>query len=360
MSEVKAKAEKIYFERLSDNFVTMSPGEAIRFLPYGPIFKGGKKRNITKELASLFKLPHFKPPLKLGSHADDAPSGGSLIGIEVGEDGIYVKTELTEKGKKTIDEGDFRYFSPEVVWGDDGGGYEDPKTGKIIRGPLLAGLALLHTPHLGEAAALYSYEVGVTAEQLTEVQNMTVNDDTVQVDKTVWEGLVGMFKKDNPEPEQTEPEIKPEEFTAVEKERDDYKSKIETMEAAQTQAELFTAIKSEFGEDEKKDKDKFGAAFQGIGKEDENIEMLASFDEGQREWVLTKFKAMSAQIDESKLLDEQGENADPISDNPITAYNAAITAHQDEHKTDYPTAMNAVNVEKPELARAYDNATRRK
>ena len=131
------------------------------------------------------------------------------------------------------------------------------------------------------------------------------------------------------------------------------------MKAKETKAELFTAIKAEFDEGEKKDKDKFGAAFQGIGKEVENIEMLASFDKGQREWVLTKFKAMSAQIDESKLLDEQGDNADPISDNPVDAYNAAITAHQDEHKTDYPTAMNAVNVEKPELARAYDNATRK-
>ena len=356
MPETNPKAEQIYFEGIPDNFVNVVAGDAIRLFPFGKFFKGGKAREFTRELASKFKLPHFKPPIKLGSHEDSTKAGGVIVGLEVREDGLYALTEFTEKGATSFSEGDYKYHSPEVVWE---GGVEDSASGEMIEGPLIIGMALLHTPHLGEAAALYSYEVGEVPEQLTEVQNMTVNDDTVQVDKTVWEGLVGMFKKDNPEPEQTEPEIKPEEFTAVEKERDDYKSKIETMEAAQTQAELFTAIKSEFGEDEKKDKDKFGAAFQGIGKEDENIEMLASFDEGQREWVLTQFKAMSAQIDESELTGEQGENTDPISDDPITAYNAAITAHQDEHKTDYPTAMNAVNVEKPELVRAYGNATRK-
>ncbi len=356
MPETNPKAEQIYFEGIPDNFVNVVAGDAIRLFPFGKFFKGGKAREFTRELASKFKLPHFKPPIKLGSHEDSTKAGGVIVGLEVREDGLYALTEFTEKGATSFSEGDYKYHSPEVVWE---GGVEDSASGEMIEGPLIIGMALLHTPHLGEAAALYSYEVGEVPEQLTEVQNMTVNDDTVQVDKTVWEGLVGMFKKDNPEPEQTEPEIKPEEFTAVEKERDDFKSEIETMKAKATKAELFTAIKAEFDEGEKKDKDKFGAAFQGIGKEVENIEMLASFDEGQREWVLTQFKAMSAQIDESELTGEQGENTDPISDDPITAYNAAITAHQDEHKTDYPTAMNAVNVEKPELVRAYGNATRK-
>ena len=349
------KSEKIYFDGL-DKFVNLSIGEAIRLFPFGRFFKGGKEINFTKELAKKFKLPHFKPPIKLGGHDDDTKGGGKIIELEVREDGLYALPEYNEKGKAAFDEGDYAYHSPEVIWE---GGVEDSETGEVIEGPLIIGMALLHTPHLGEAAALYSYEAGDNPGQSMEVQNMTV--EKVEVDKTVWDGLMGLFKKDDPEPEQTEPEIQPDEFTAVEKERDEYKSKIETMEAEATKAELFAAVKAVFDEDEKKDKkDQFGAACQGVGKEDENVEMLASMSEDQRKWVMTQLGAFSAQIDESKLLDELGEDADPISDDPVEAYNAAIKAHQEEHKTDYPDAMNAVNVEKPELARAYDNATRRK
>lgn len=190
---------------------------------------------------------------------------------------------------------------------------------------------------------------------------MTVNDNMVQVDKKVWDGLLGLFKKSEPDPKPTEPEIKPEQFTAVEKERDEYKSQIETMEAKATEAELFTAIRGEFEADkEKKEKDRFGAAFQGIGKEDENVKMLASMTAEQRKWVTTQLGAFSAQIDESKLLDELGEDADLISDNPIEAYSAKIQAHQDKHKTTYQEAMNAVNIESPALGRAYVEATRRR
>ena len=182
---------------------------------------------------------------------------------------------------------------------------------------------------------------------------MTV--ETVEVPKKWYEGLGDFFKKENgPDTETKEPEEKPDEFTAVEKERDEFKSQLDTMKAKQEQAELFTAVKAEFESDE------FGAAFQGVGEEDEAIKMLASLPEAERAWVLTQFKALSAQIDESKLTGEIGEDADPISDDPVIAYNAAIKAHQEEHKTSYQEAINAVNVEKPELGRAYDNATRRK
>ncbi len=357
MPGTNPKAEQIYFEGIPDNFVNVVAGDAIRLFPFGKFFKGGKAREFTRELASKFKLPHFKPPIKLGSHEDSTKAGGVIVGLEVREDGLYALTEFTEKGATSFSEGDYKYHSPEVVWE---GGVEDSGTGEMIEGPLIIGMALLHTPHLGEAAALYSYEVGDIPEQLTEVQNMTTGE-TVQVDKKLYEKFLDFFSKEpTPEPENTEPEIKPEEFTAVEKERDDFKSEIETMKAKATKAELFTAIRGEFEADkEKKEKDQFGAAFQGIVKEDENVEMLASMTAEQRKWVTTQLGAFSAQIDESELTGEQGENADPISDDPIVAYNAAITAHQDEHKTDYPTAMNAVNVEKPELVRAYGNATRK-
>ena len=89
------KSEKIYFDGLPDNYVNVSAGEAIRLFPYGKFFKGGKERNFTKELAAKFKIPHFKPPIKLGSHEDNEKGGGVIVGLEVREDGLHALPEFT-------------------------------------------------------------------------------------------------------------------------------------------------------------------------------------------------------------------------------------------------------------------------
>ena len=141
---------------LPEEYVSVSLGEPFRLLPFGKLVKGGKVREITAELANRFRLPHFKPPIKLGSHKDETPAGGFIVGLEVRNDGLYGIPQVTEKGQKAFDEGDYRYHSPEIIW--EGNGYEDPQTGETIEGPLIVGDALLHTPHLGERAAMYSFE----------------------------------------------------------------------------------------------------------------------------------------------------------------------------------------------------------
>ena len=65
---------------LIDEYVNVTAGEPYRLFPFGKIIKGGKTREITRELAAKFKLPHFKPPIKRGSHNDDAPAGDGLNG----------------------------------------------------------------------------------------------------------------------------------------------------------------------------------------------------------------------------------------------------------------------------------------
>ena len=72
-----------------DDFVNVRPGDPFRLLPFGTLIKGGKKRNITPELAAKFKLPHFKPPIKLGLHNYETPAGGHITGLFVGKDGLY-------------------------------------------------------------------------------------------------------------------------------------------------------------------------------------------------------------------------------------------------------------------------------
>jgi hypothetical protein len=139
-----------------DDFVATQAGEPYRLLKFGIIKKGGRIHVFTPEVASQFKLPPFKPAIKLGSHEETTPSGGSIVKLEVRSDGLYAYPEFTAKGHQAIAEGNFRYHSPEIVWED--GAMETNDRG-WISGPLVIGDALLHTPHLGEAAALYSAEL---------------------------------------------------------------------------------------------------------------------------------------------------------------------------------------------------------
>ena len=89
-------------------FVNTKPGDPIRLFPFGKLFKNGKLIEFTKELAARFRLPHFKPPIKLGSHNDDQAAGGHITGLEVRDDGLYAHVELTDKGGEALVAGDFR------------------------------------------------------------------------------------------------------------------------------------------------------------------------------------------------------------------------------------------------------------
>jgi hypothetical protein len=124
-----AETEQVFIQPAE--YVSVSAGEPFRLLPLGRLVKGGEVREITRELLEKFRIPHFKPPIKLGDHADETPAGGFIAGLEVRDDGLYAIPEYTEKGQKAIDEGDYRYQSPEVIWDEDGG-FEDPNTGQTI------------------------------------------------------------------------------------------------------------------------------------------------------------------------------------------------------------------------------------
>src|SRR3989304_5438019 len=157
------------------DYVTLTPGDPIRLFPFGKVIKNGKEHLITPETAARFRLPHFHPPVKLGSHKDEAPAGAYIKRLEVRSDGLYAHVEMTDKGAQALAQGDYRYHSPEVVWE---GGFEDPTTGDTIEGPFIVGDALLHPPHLGQAAALF------TAENHTKEKVMT---ETVQIPASLLE-----------------------------------------------------------------------------------------------------------------------------------------------------------------------------
>ena len=313
-----------------DEFVSVKPGEAFRLFKYGDIYKGGKKRTVSKD--KPFKLPHFKPPIKLGSHDETTPAGGFITSLEMRDDGVYCIPELNEKGVEAFEDGSYRYHSPEVIW--EGGYIEDPETGNKIHGPLIVGLAMMHTPHLGEQTAFYSY-------QISEDNNMSELTQVVEKNTTVIEKFMSLLGK-QPEPE---PENEPDNFEAIQAERDDFKAQLERFTAEKEKADLMSAIRGEF------DTEEYGMAYIELGKAKESAEMLAGMTEDQRKWVIDNFKAMSAQIKESALTDELGDD-DPL-EGGADAFDAAIKAYAAEKSVSYADALAAVAKEKPELYASY-------
>jgi len=326
---------------LLDDFATVVVGEPYRLLPFGRVVKGGIKHDITPDYAAAFRLPHFKPPIKLGSHEEQTPAGGFIVGLEVRGDGLYCIPEWNAPGEKALLEGAYRYHSPEVVWD---GYYEDPTTGAPIIGPLIIGDALLHTPHLGEAAALFRYE--------TYRDKETTMEDTISVPKTLWAKFEALLKPQPVESEKLEKVVPAETFDAMVVERDALKAKIEQAEAAQKKQVEVTQLIAEL---QKKDGEKatYGFAMLELKSAEEAAGILAGMTPEQREWCMRNFKAYAAQVDESKLSAKLGSSGGGASDNPVEAFDAAIRAKSAELKTDYMTALRLVATELPELYEMY-------
>lgn len=319
------KMDSIY---LIDEYASVAPGDPFRLFPFGRIVKGGKAIDFTREMAAKFRLPHFKPPIKRGSHAEDAPAAGFIVGLEVREDGLYAIPEYNEKGLQTVQDGDYRYQSPEVVWGD-GPVFEDPTSGKYIHGPLVVGDALLHTPHLGEGAALYSV---TTIQEETDMSEM----ETVQVPKTFWDQFVAFFQpKREPEPApEPEPAADVEQFEAAKAEAAAYKAELDTLKAEATKKERV---------------DKYTAAVKETRATHDLGELLAGLPDETADRILQEFKALSAQIKESNLTDELGtggEGAD--SEGLLAAIKTKVAGGMN-----YNQAFEAVRAENPELVTSY-------
>ena len=321
---------------LIDEYTTVTPGEPYRLFPFGKIVKDGKIINVTPELAAKFKLPHFKPPIKRGSHKENTPAGGFIVGLEVRDDGLYAIPEYTDKGLLAVKDGDYRYQSPEVIWDEDNG-FEDPTTGDIIHGPLIIGDALLHMPHLGENAALYK----VTPNG---GKKMTDQLEMVAVPKTFWEAFLAKFtKEDKPEPitePVTEPAVDVAEYEAAllkAEKADEYKARLDRMEAETAKKERV---------------DKYAAEIAKTQAKPELAEMLAGMEDETADRLVQEFKALSEQIKVSELLDEKGTSGDG-TDNPGDSLNAAVTAKMEAEKVDYNAAMALVIKESPELATNY-------
>jgi phage I-like protein len=314
---------------LLDNYVATRTGQAYRLFPFGVIFKNGKRREITPELASQFKLPHFRPPVKLGSHNDETPAGGHIVALEVREDGLYVVPEWNEAGDKAMQDGAYRYHSPEVIWDD--GAIENPTDGSMINGPLVLGDALLHTPHLGEATALYSIEP-------TSTEEIKMNEN-VTIPQSLWDKFIAPLFAKEPEVKEIVKEVEPEDYAATKIERDELKAKIAEQETAVARGARV---------------EKFTADLKETKADPALADLLADLPEEKAEAIMRQFKALSAQVDETALTEEKGSDGASglATDDPQAAFNAAVLSISQEKGIYYHVAFEQVKKDQPDLFKA--------
>lgn len=311
-----------------EDFVNVRSGDPYRLFPFGTIIKNGNRREITPEFAATIKLPHFKPAIKLGSHEDVTPAGGHIMALEVREDGLYAIPEYNDKGNQALLDGAYRYHSPEIIWE---GGLEDPTDGSVISAPLIMGDALLHTPHLGETASLYSVEVIESNKEQTMNENFTVP-------ATVWEKyIVPLFNKPA-EVKEVVKVVEPEDYSATKAELEQFKAAVELNKAE--------AIK-------KARVEKFELELKDTKAAPELAAIVAGLSDENAEIVMRNLKALSAQIDESALTGEKGTPADGLADDPKAAFNAVVLSIVKEKSTNYNSAFEMAKISHAELFKAW-------
>jgi hypothetical protein len=222
---------------------------------------------------------------------------------------------------------------------------ENPTNGDKIEGPMIVGDAFLHTPHLGQAAALYTSEavrgtlLPATDKEQTKPKDYEV---TSNMDNKIEQAIDKFTAWLERQPaDETAPV---DEFAAVQAERDNLKIELEAIQAAKAKAEKYTAIKAEF------DTDQFGAAFAEYATDTDAIEVLADMTDEQREWVIKELRAKSAQINEGALLEEVGADVEGVSDGEPTAQlDAAVKKIMKEENVNYGAALEIAKTKHADL-----------
>ena len=101
-------------------------------------------------------------------HDELAGKIGKIVGLEVGDEGLYAYFELTPRGQEILEDDRFDYLSPEIVWS-----FQDIESGQDV-GPVLVGAAVTNYPFFGEKTSMYSE---AAAEDLVERFSLSQQED---------------------------------------------------------------------------------------------------------------------------------------------------------------------------------------
>jgi len=170
-----------------------------------------------------------------------------------------------------------------------------------------------------------------------------MTENTIEVPKTWFDKVIEFFSVkpvEKPEPEiepqpEQEPKIEVEKFEAIQAERDEYRAQLDALKA---EAEKNTRL------------DQFSAKLQEAKVDVEGgAEMLSSMTDEQAEWVMERFRALSAQVNESALFEEKGTTGEGLPENPADKMTYLIKQRAEEKGIDWHAAYMEVSRENPEL-----------
>jgi hypothetical protein len=134
-------------------------GEPVLILPYGPLHRNGEERHVDEGVVDEF-VYNWEHRLERGIRrsrlAVDVDHKGGAVGwyteIFKVPEGLGATFSWTRRGRKSLEAGEYAYFSPTLYWW-----LEDPVTGETVRNQI-AGGAITNYPYFGEHTALYTME----------------------------------------------------------------------------------------------------------------------------------------------------------------------------------------------------------
>lgn len=132
-------------------------GEPICILPLGTFWRGGKSRDITRDVVDQF-IDNWQMREERGIRRKrlavdvdhDRRARGWYRDVMALDEGLGATFSWTRRGRQALEDGEFAYFSPTVYWR-----VVDRVTNEVVENQLGGG-ALTNYPFFGEATALFS------------------------------------------------------------------------------------------------------------------------------------------------------------------------------------------------------------
>jgi len=153
---------------------TYQAGKPFRVMPLGTFKRGDRTLTITQDdlqqMAANFEggRPRWKVPVYFGhptAEQPDPPKAGNVASVEVRDDGLYAVPEYTDKGKASVEDGEYQFVSPGVLWDKNGSAYVDEQGRQFDN--VIEHVALTNRPFFGQHVALFS-EPGVVEKMMSD------------------------------------------------------------------------------------------------------------------------------------------------------------------------------------------------
>lgn len=166
-------------------------------------------------------------------------------------------------------------------------------------------------------------------------------NQAIEVPTGIWDKLTALLDR-KPEPEKVE--VVPEDYEATKLQAEEYKTKLDTIEREQARGALI---------------EKYETELKDTKANPEMAELLADVPEDKADAILKEIRALSAQIDATKLTEEEGVEGAEVQD-PQAAFNAIVLKYSAKEGISYVKAFDIVKAEKPDLFAAFASARNNK